>query len=92
MGVHPPDHPKAVHTGKLLLYLDLITGSPGTELGTGNRTVLEPKPAEPAIKTEPAEPEPISNSCTPNRNRSEPEPPFVPPERLQNHEHLLKNP
>ena len=33
-------------------------GSPRTEPGTGNRTVLEPEPAEPAIDTEPDEPEP----------------------------------
>ena len=46
-----------------------ITGSPRTEPRTGNRTVLEPEPAEPAIKTEPDEPEPISNSFDP-----EPEP------------------
>ena len=41
------------------------SGSPRTEQGTGNRTVLEPEPAEPAIKTELAELEPISNSSDP---------------------------
>ena len=35
-----------------------FSGSPRTEPGTGNRTVLEPEPAEPGIDTEPDEPEP----------------------------------
>ena len=38
--------------------LELATGSPGTEPGTGNRTVLKQEPAEPGIDTEPDEPEP----------------------------------
>ena len=37
-------------------------GSFGTEPGTGNRTILEPEPAEPAIKNELDEPEPIFGS------------------------------
>ena len=41
----------------------------GTDPGNGNRTVLEPEPAEPAVKTEPEEPEPASNSLNRNRNR-----------------------
>ena len=40
----------------------VVAGSVGTEPGTGNRTVLEPELAEPAIKTEPDEPEPIFGS------------------------------
>ena len=40
------------------------SGSPGTELGTGNRTVLEPEPAEPAIENEPDEPEPRFGSIS----------------------------
>ena len=35
-----------------------MSGSFGTEPGTGNRTVLEPELAESAVKTEPHEPEP----------------------------------
>ena len=42
----------------------IITGSPRTEPGTGNRTVLEPEPAEPAIDTEPDEPEPRFGSMS----------------------------
>ena len=38
------------------------SGGPGTEPGTGNRTVLEPELVEPAIKTEPDEPETIFGS------------------------------
>ena len=46
-----------------------FAGSPGTEPGTGNRTVLEPEPVEPALKTEPGEPDPIFGSEGMNRNR-----------------------
>ena len=44
-----------------------LSGSVGTERGTGNRTVLEMEAAELAVKTKLGEPEPTSNSSGPLR-------------------------
>ena len=38
--------------------MSIVSGSLRTEPGTGNRTDLEPEPAEPDTEPEPAEPEP----------------------------------
>ena len=56
--------------GLLSLFQESITGSVGTEPGTGNRTDLEPEPAEPDTKPEPAEPEPEKMNVLDNHQKS----------------------